>query len=144
MSAVERDLGLTCSVSFSDGWQGVERQGALWWRWNNGNGTVRILSNVAGAGAMRGWLTAASPPAKVDVLVNGVRRSPAGGFTVDEGKVALDMALPLSPGETKVEFAGREPAVPLGRDTRAIGVGNLEVLPMEGAPACVGLGVAAQ
>jgi hypothetical protein len=142
MSAVERALGLTCSVSFSDEWAGIERQGALWWRWNNGQGTVRILSNVAGAAAMRGWLMAASPPDTVDVFVNGVRRSPAGGITVDEGRVAIDMALPLTLGETKVEFAARRPAVPLERDTRAIGVGNLEMVPMDGAPACVSLGVA--
>lgn len=140
MAAVEHKLGLTCSVSFSDGWYGIERQGTRWWRWNKGKGTVRILSNVAGPARMRGWLNAASPPDKVDVYLNGVRQSPTDGITVDEGSVPFDMALGLVAGENTVEFACRTPPAPLKTDARILGisVSNLEVAPRDGAPACMG------
>ena len=139
LPAIERKLGLVCWAAFSDGWHGVEREGTRWWRWNNGKGTVRIVSNVSERVRLRGWLLAASPPNRADIFVNDLRASPDDGIALDDTPVALDV--PLTPGQNTVEIAGRKPPGRVKGDDRILGIGvrNLEVTLENGTPACVGL-----
>jgi hypothetical protein len=140
LPAVERELGLTCSATFSEGWHGLERNGAEWWRWNTGKGTIRIVSNISGGMRLRGWLLSASQPNRADVYVNGVRESPRDGVSLAT-RVPLDIPLRVAVGVNTVEIVGRNPSRRVAGDERVlgIGVGQMEVVPESGGPACLGL-----
>jgi hypothetical protein len=141
LAGVERELGLSCFVTFTDGWHGLERHGRDWWRWNTGRGGLRLVSSVPRTVRMRGWLVAARTPDTADVVVGGVRRSGEGGIAIGRGKRAVDLVFPVIAGETRIEIEGRVPAAPLPTDARTLGIGvrNLGVEPGDGSPACLGL-----
>jgi hypothetical protein len=140
LPAVERELGLACSATFSEGWHGLERDGAQWWRWNSGKGTIRMFSNISGGMRLRGWLLSPSQPNRADIYVNNIRVSPGDGVSLD-AKVPLDITVRVAAGLNTVEIAGRNPPRRVAGDERmlGIGVGQMEVAPENGMPTCLGL-----
>lgn len=140
LQAVERDLGLTCSATFSEGWYGLERGGAQWWRWNSGRGTIRMFSNISGGMRLRGWLLSPSQPNRADIYVNNIRVSSSNEIIV-AAPVPIDVPLRVAAGLNTIEIAGRNPPRRVGADERmlGIGVGQMEVVPENGMPPCLGL-----
>jgi hypothetical protein len=140
LPAVERELGLACSATFSEGWHGLERDGAQWWRWNTGKGTIRMFSNISGGMRLRGWLLSSSQPNRADIYVNNIRVWSGNEMTVS-APVPIDVPLSVAAGLNTVEIAGRNPPRRVGADERmlGIGVGQLKVVPENGMSACVGL-----
>jgi arabinofuranosyltransferase len=140
LPAVERELGLTCSATFSNGWYGLERDGAYWWRWNTGRGTIRMFSNISGGMRLRGLLLAPSQPNRADIYMNSIRVWSSNEIA-GAAPVPIDVPLRIAAGLNTVEIAGRNPPKRVGADHRTlgIGVGQLELVPENGMSSCVGL-----
>jgi len=140
LAAVERELGLTCSATFSEGWHEFERDGAQWWRWSSGRGTIRVFSNISGGMHLRGFLLSPSQPNRADIYVNNILVSSGNEITV-AAPVPVDIPLRVAAGLSTIEVAGRNPLKDMGADNRMLGVGvsKIEVVPDSGTSACVGL-----
>jgi len=61
-----------CWSMLTTGWHGTERGGPdAWWRWSNGRGTIRVVSDRDMNVVLTGGLESIRRPAAVTVLLNG-------------------------------------------------------------------------
>ncbi len=124
-----------CSVVFSDGWHSREGDSRNWWRWSDGQGTMRVFWEGSGQARLNGELMSAVIPNRVLVSVNG---TPTGEVKVDGITAPVSLDVSLRKGENRVVFRGMNPPVRPPQDPRllAIAVKNLVLSNAEGTAVC--------
>ena len=106
-----------CQFRFSAGWYPQESEGGDWWHWAETKGQLSLRAAEPATVSLRGEFMSMRLPNTVDVIVNGSRQMQWRAAEM------LEISLPISAGETTVEFvSGEAPARPPG-DPRLLGIG---------------------
>ncbi len=117
-----------CSVSFGNGWHGLEKNGPDWWRWSSGTGDIQIFVPEEGDVVLTGEISSIRFPNTVDVVFGGEKKSKvqilSGDPTPFQG-----VSLHLNKGDNLVRFISHNPGTSIPTDARvmAAALRNLQV-----------------
>lgn len=128
-----------CELTFRDGWQGVERDGSSWMRWNNGRAQLSALVSSPTTVTLQGNIISLQRPNDIDALLNGERITV---LKIDWKEWAFKpftpFTLTLKAGLNSLEFISHNAPITQPNDSRllAVALQNLQMLKDDNQP-CV-------